>query len=159
MRQGQPQRAIGFYEQSLAADPAFTRCHMSLAAAYLEAGHDEAACVHLGKYLAAHPGHAVIACGGGTFCTPQNQAVMLQRGVTVWIDQPFDQVITVCDQANEACPVFFGARERLHWSFPDPSQATGTEPEQLSVYRTVRDAIRDRIERDLLSAPSSQLRT
>ena len=42
--------------------------------------------------LAAHPGHAVIACGGGTFCTPQNQAVMLQRGVTVWIDQPFDQV-------------------------------------------------------------------
>jgi len=76
-----------------------------------------------------------------------------------YLDQQFDQVITVCDQANEACPVFFGARERLHWSFPDPSQATGTEPEQLSVYRTVRDAIRDRIERDLLSAPSSQLRT
>jgi arsenate reductase len=67
-----------------------------------------------------------------------------------YLDQPFDKVITVCDQANEACPVFFGARERLHWSFPDPSKATGTETEQLATYRAVRDAIRARIERDLL---------
>ncbi len=73
-----------------------------------------------------------------------------------YLDQPFDQVITVCDRANEACPVFFGARERLHWSFPDPSKATGTEDEQLAVYRAVRDAIRDRIERELLDAESSQ---
>ena len=73
-----------------------------------------------------------------------------------YVDQPFDQVITVCDQANEACPVFFGARERLHWSFPDPSKATGTEDEQLAVYRAVRDAIRDRIERELLDAEPSQ---
>jgi len=35
-----------------------------------------------------------------------------------FLDKPFDAVITVCDQANESCPVFFGARERLHWSFP-----------------------------------------
>src|SRR6266705_3070295 len=62
-----------------------------------------------------------------------------------FVDQPFDKVITVCDQANEACPVFFGAKERLHWSFPDPSTATGTEDEQLAVYRQVRDAIRHRI--------------
>jgi len=41
-----------------------------------------------------------------------------------FLDQPFDKVITVCDQANEACPVFFGARERLHWSFPDPAKPT-----------------------------------
>jgi arsenate reductase len=67
-----------------------------------------------------------------------------------YIDQPFDKVITVCDQANEACPVFFGARERLHWSFPDPRGATGTEEDQLAVYREVRDAIRERIERELL---------
>ncbi len=64
--------------------------------------------------------------------------------------QPFDLVITVCDQANEACPFFSGARQRLHWSFPDPSTATGTEEEQLAVYRRVRDAIRERIERELL---------
>ena len=68
-----------------------------------------------------------------------------------YLDQPFDQVITVCDQANEACPVFFGARERLHWSFPDPSRATGSEDEQLAVYRQVRDAIRQRIASELIN--------
>ena len=68
-----------------------------------------------------------------------------------YVDQPFDAVITVCDQANEACPVFFGAKERLHWSFPDPSKATGSEEEQLAVYRQVRDGIRARIERELLA--------
>jgi arsenate reductase len=67
-----------------------------------------------------------------------------------YLDQPFDQVITVCDQANEACPVFFGARERLHWSFLDPSKAEGSEDQQLTVYRQVRDAIRERIEHELL---------
>src|SRR5919199_5868192 len=56
-----------------------------------------------------------------------------------YLDVPFDAVITVCDQANEACPTFYGARERLHWSFPDPSRATGTEEEQLAAYRQVRD--------------------
>ena len=80
------------------------------------------------------------------------QSKMLER----YLDQPFDAVITVCDQANEACPVFFGAKQRLHWSFPDPSKATGTEEEQLAVYRAVRDAFRGRIEAELLnaSAPS-----
>jgi arsenate reductase len=68
-----------------------------------------------------------------------------------YVDQPFDAVITVCDQANEACPVFFGAKERLHWSFPDPSKATGSEEEQLAVYRQIRDGIRARIERELLA--------
>jgi len=71
-----------------------------------------------------------------------------------YLDQPFDAVITVCDQANEACPVFFGARERLHWSFPDPSQAQGTEDERRDVYRQVRDAIRQRIARELLAEPA-----
>jgi arsenate reductase len=68
-----------------------------------------------------------------------------------YLDQPFDAVITVCDQANEACPVFFGARKRLHWSFPDPSKAQGTDEQQLAVYRQVRDAIRERIEHELLT--------
>ncbi len=67
-----------------------------------------------------------------------------------YLGEPFDAVITVCDQANEACPVFLGATERLHWSFPDPSRATGTEEGQLVVYQGVRDAIRTRIERDLI---------
>jgi len=68
-----------------------------------------------------------------------------------YVGEPFDAVITVCDQANESCPVFLGATGRLHWSFPDPSQATGTEDEQLAVYRTVRDAIHARIARELVA--------
>jgi arsenate reductase len=68
-----------------------------------------------------------------------------------FLDQPFDAVITVCDQANQTCPVFFGARQRLHWSFPDPSLAEGNEEQKLAVYRQVRDDIRDCIERGLLA--------
>jgi arsenate reductase len=64
--------------------------------------------------------------------------------------ESFDFVITVCDAANEACPIFPGAKRRLHWSFPDPSDARGTEEEQRAVYREVRDAIRGRIERELM---------
>lgn len=69
-----------------------------------------------------------------------------------YLDQSFDAVVTVCDQANESCPVFANARARLHWSFPDPSKATGTEEEQLAMYRQVRDAIRDQIQANLLTA-------
>jgi arsenate reductase len=67
-----------------------------------------------------------------------------------YLGEPFDAVITVCDDANEACPIFPGARQRWHWSFPDPSKAAGDEEEQMAVYRAVRDAIRARIERELL---------
>jgi arsenate reductase (thioredoxin) len=69
-----------------------------------------------------------------------------------YIGEPFDAVITVCDQAAEACPIFPGAQRRLHWSFPDPSKARGSEDEQLAVYRAVRDDIRAHIERELLTA-------
>ena len=67
-----------------------------------------------------------------------------------YLAQPFDYVITVCDTANEACPVFTGASRRLHCSFEDPAQATGTEEERLRVFRSVRNQIRERIEADLL---------
>jgi arsenate reductase len=67
-----------------------------------------------------------------------------------YLDEPFDAVITVCDDANQACPIFPGGKQRLHWSIPDPSTATGSEDEQLQVYRAVRDEIRGRIERELL---------
>ena len=67
-----------------------------------------------------------------------------------YLGEPFDAVITVCDQAAETCPIFPRVGERLHWSFPDPSKATGTEAEQAAVYRDVREAIRERIQQDLL---------
>jgi len=69
-----------------------------------------------------------------------------------YVDQRFDHVITVCDDANETCPYFPNATHRSHWSLPDPSKATGTEAEQLAVYRQVRDDLRGRIESELLAA-------
>ena len=47
-----------------------------------------------------------------------------------YLREPFDEVITVCDTAAEACPLFPGAAKMKHWSFPDPSKATGSEAEQ-----------------------------
>jgi arsenate reductase len=79
----------------------------------------------------------------------------VSKTLDCYLDQPFDAIITVCDQANEACPVFFGARQRMHWSFPDPSKAQGDEEQQLEVYRHVRDAIRRRIELELLTGRSA----
>ncbi|GAB4143520.1 MAG: arsenate reductase ArsC [Thermogutta sp.] len=61
-------------------------------------------------------------------------------------DRPFDLVVTVCDNARESCPVFPGAPQTLHWPFPDPAEADGTEEEKLAVFRSVRDAIRERIQ-------------
>ena len=63
-----------------------------------------------------------------------------------YLGEPWDYVVTVCDDANEACPLFPGGKQRLHWSFPDPSRATGTEEEQLAVYRRVRDAVLVRVQ-------------
>jgi arsenate reductase len=63
-------------------------------------------------------------------------------------DDLFSYVITVCDESNaEKCPIFPGPAKRLHWSFPDPSQVTGTRAEKLARAREIRDQIRARIER------------
>lgn len=68
-----------------------------------------------------------------------------------YLHEPFDMVITVCDAAAEACPIFPGAVQRRHWSFEDPSKATGSENEQLAVYRRIRDEIQSRIKSELLA--------
>jgi arsenate reductase (thioredoxin) len=68
-----------------------------------------------------------------------------------YLSEPFDYVITVCDDANEACPFFPGARNRLHWSLEDPSRAEGSEEERLAVFRRVRDEIREHIEQELVN--------
>jgi arsenate reductase (thioredoxin) len=68
-----------------------------------------------------------------------------------YLSEPFDDVITVCDTAAEMCPVFPGAARRRHWSLEDPSKASGSEAEQLEVYRQIRDEISSRIEKELLS--------
>jgi arsenate reductase (thioredoxin) len=68
-----------------------------------------------------------------------------------YLQEPFDHVITVCDDANEACPFFPGAQSRLHWSFEDPSRARGSEEERSAVFRAVRDRIRERIKDELVA--------
>ena len=65
-----------------------------------------------------------------------------------YLGEPFDYVVTVCDDANEACPVFPGAKERLHWSLPDPSAVTGER--RLAAFRGVRDRIQILIKSELL---------
>ena len=59
--------------------------------------------------------------------------------------QCFDAVITVCDSANESCPLFPGGTERIHWDFDDPTAATGTDEERLRVFRRVRDELQARL--------------
>ncbi len=59
----------------------------------------------------------------------------------------FNYVVTVCDEASaERCPIFPNASKRLHWSFPDPSKATGTKEEKLEKVRVIRDQIKDQVE-------------
>jgi arsenate reductase len=62
-----------------------------------------------------------------------------------FLDQRWDLVVTVCDSARESCPLFPGASEQVHVSFPDPVSAVGSEKERLVVYRAVRDDIRARL--------------
>ena len=66
------------------------------------------------------------------------------KSVDEFTGEEFDYVITVCDNANELCPVFPGNTKRIHWSFEDPAAAGGEEAAQLAVFRRVRDQIRER---------------
>ena len=65
--------------------------------------------------------------------------------VDVYLDEPWDLVVTVCDSARDSCPVFPRPIDTLHISFPDPAEAEGTDDEIMKVFRTVRDAIRDQL--------------
>jgi arsenate reductase len=55
--------------------------------------------------------------------------------------EDFDLVVTVCDEANEQCPVWLGKGKKAHQSFRDPAKAEGTDEERLAVFRQVRDEI------------------
>jgi arsenate reductase len=68
-----------------------------------------------------------------------------------FLGKTWDEVVTVCDQANESCPVFPGARARRHWSIDAPSKVQGSEEERLAAFRRARDELRQHIERELLS--------
>jgi arsenate reductase len=67
------------------------------------------------------------------------------KGLDEFDNQKFDYVITLCSQADEACPVFFGGTNKIHMGFPDPAAAIGSEQEKIAVFREVRDQIRKQI--------------
>jgi len=82
-------------------------------------------------------------------------AVMEEVGVDIagqtsdplemYVGQPFDYVITLCDNAEEHCPFWTGSGKRLHWPVADPYGAYGTEEQVMAAYRRARDTIRDRL--------------
>ena len=84
---------------------------------------------------------------------PEAIAVMKELGIDIsghhskhvdeFQGQSFDYVLTVCDNANESCPVFPGHAERIHKAFEDPAAFQGTEEARLALFRRVRNEIRD----------------
>lgn len=67
------------------------------------------------------------------------------KSVVEFVGQRLDFVITVCDSANQTCPVFPGGVQRLHWPFEDPAAVDGPEEARMAAFRRVRDQIHGRI--------------
>jgi arsenate reductase len=109
-------------------------------------------------FLRAMAGDRFESQSAGTEKTSVNPLairVMAERGIDLGghtsklydglMQEPWDYLVTVCDDANERCPFVPGSVKRLHWSFEDPSRAKGTEEERLQVFRRVRDQIEQRL--------------
>lgn len=90
-----------------------------------------------------------------SFVRPQAIAVMSELGIdisdhrskslTEFLNDKFDYVITVCDHANQRCPIFPGRVKRIHWSIDDPV-ISGSEEAQLAAFRQARDELQERIQ-------------
>jgi arsenate reductase len=109
--------------------------------------------------LRTHGGDDYEVFSAGTVATqvrPEAITVMAEIGIDIsgqhskelgeYLGQLFDEVITVCDEANDACPVFPGACNRRHWSVKDPSGAQGTLDERLAAFRAARNELESRIQ-------------
>ena len=118
--------------------------------------------------LRHHAGHRFDVFSAGTKPSgvrPEAIAAMREIGIDIaghrsksveeFVDQRFDYVITVCDNARESCPVFPGAVERLHWSFEDPAAVAGSNEERLAAFRRIRDQIDARLKKFTDAAPST----
>jgi arsenate reductase (thioredoxin) len=64
------------------------------------------------------------------------------KHLSEFLNRPVETVITVCGNADQACPLFPGQSNRYHWGFDDPAHAPGTEEERLAAFRRARDQIR-----------------
>jgi len=107
------------------------------------------------RHLAGDRFEAVSAGVERGLVHPRAIAAMAEIGIDIsghqsqpmsdYMGQALDYVITTCSEALEACPVWPGVGQMLHWGFPDPAGAAGAEEEVKAVFRAVRDAIADRI--------------
>ena len=67
------------------------------------------------------------------------------KSIDEFVGQPFDYVITVCDNAKQNCPIFPAATKRIHWSIEDPAAVDGDEQTRLQAFRNARDELRRRL--------------
>jgi arsenate reductase len=67
------------------------------------------------------------------------------KSVDEYAGQPFDVVVTTCDEAREACPLFPGAKRMLHWNVPDPAAVDGDAGRRADAFRRARDMLRQKI--------------
>ncbi len=117
------------------------------------------------RHSASEPIEAASAGTNPAGLNAQAVAAMAEVGIDIsaqeskhvhsLIGESFDDVITVCDNARDSCPVFPGETRQLHWSFEDPARAEGTDEERMAVFRRVRDEITARIREFLADAPAA----
>ena len=74
------------------------------------------------------------------------------KSIDEFTAEPFDYVITVCDNAKQNCPIFPGATRRIHWSIEDPAAVGGAEQNRLEAFRAARDDLRERLGKFIESA-------
>ncbi len=114
-------------------------CRSQLAEGYLRYFHGDKANI----YSAGVETHGV---------NPRAIATMLEDGIDIsqhtsnhvdeYLHIPFDLILTVCDHASERCPIFPSSAKRIHYNFPDPAKASGTEAQISTAFREVREQIK-----------------
>jgi arsenate reductase len=92
-----------------------------------------------------------------THVRPEAIAVMEEIGIDIagfrsksideFLTQPFDFVITVCDNANQQCPMFASESRRIHWSIEDPAVVVGNDEIRLEAFRQARNELRERLQK------------
>lgn len=105
------------------------------------------------RHIAGKTMHVFSAGSQPSIVNPLAIRAMAARGIDItghrsksvveFFDQPFDYVITVCDNAAESCPLFPGRAERIHWGFPDPAAVIGTDEERLESFVRVREGLEE----------------
>jgi arsenate reductase len=107
------------------------------------------------RHLAAENFEVVSAGVEPSFVRPEAIEVMREIGIDIskarsksvdeFTGQTFDYVITVCDNANQRCPVFPGTPQRIHWSIEDPAAVAGDEIQRLAAFRAARNELQSRL--------------